>query len=240
MKRLAAVLLTCVLLFAMTSVAFAEESVTITVGSVKGEVGDVVQVPVSVSEGHYMVNGRIFLTYDPTVLELQEVCDDVDNPYFEDVNTDILDSSFMWAFKSPKAGKANFVFATSADTGNTAGGAIYTLTFKLLKKADNSAIVVTVPEISTNSGAGDTDAVLTLVDGDVKVTEVDDTPTMKGDVNGDGKVNLPDATRLFYYINGLLELTDQQMLNADLTGDGVVDLNDATRLFFYVGGMGEL
>lgn len=239
MKRLTAFLLAMVMLFAMTCTASAEEAVTITVGAIDGNVGDVVQVPVTVSEGHYMVNGRIFLTYDPTVLELQAVCDDADNPYFETVNTDILDSSFMWAFNVPTAGKANFVFATSADVGNAAGGAIYTLTFKLLRKAE-STITVTVPEIRTNSGEEDTDAVLTLVDGAVKVTEVDTTPAVRGDINSDGVVNLSDATRLFYYINGLLELTEQQMLNADLTGDGIVDLNDASRLFYYVGGMGEL
>lgn len=240
MKRLTAVLLALVMLAAMTCTVAAEEAVTITVGAIDGEVGDVVEVPVTVSEGHYLVNGRIFLTYDPTVLELQAVCDDADNPYFESVNADILDSSFMWAFNVPQAGKANFVFATSADVGNATGGAIYTLTFKLLKKASNSAIVITCPEIRQNSGAGDTDAALTLVNGSVKVTEPDTTPAMRGDINGDGNVNLSDATRLFYYINGLLELTEQQMLNADLTGDGTVDLNDASRLFYYVGGMGEL
>ncbi len=240
MKRLTAVLLVLVMVFAMTCTASAEEAVTITVGAIDGEVGEIVQVPVTVSEGHYLVNGRIFLTYDPTVLELQAVCDDADNPYFESVNADILDSSFMWAFNVPSAGKANFVFATSADVGNAAGGAIYTLTFKLLKKTSDSAIIVNCPEMRQNSGGEDTDAALTLVDGAVKVTEVDTTPAMRGDINSDGNINLSDATRLFYYINGLLELTEQQMLNADLTGDGIVDLNDASRLFYYVGGMGEL
>ena len=241
MKRLTAILLALVMLFAMTCTASAEEAVTITVGSVKGEIGDVIEVPVTVSDDHYMVNGRIFLTYDPTVLELQQVCEDGDTPYFETVNPDILDSSFMWAFSTPAAGKANFVFATSSATGNRAGGAIYTLTFKLLKETGNSTIVVTVPEIKTNStGGDDTAAVLTLVDGTVRVTEVDNTPAMRGDTNGDGNVNLADATRLFYFINGLAELTDQQLLNADLTGDGSVDLNDASHLFYFVAGIGEL
>ncbi len=238
MKRIFACLLAVVMLVAMTCTASAEETVTVSVGNVRGEVGELVEVPVSVSEGHYLVNGRIFLTYDPTVLELQEVCDDPDNPYFENVNTAILDSSFMWMFASPKAGKANFVFATSSSAGNATGGAIYTLTFKLLKEADASAIVVTVPEMRTNNGGEDTDAALTLVNADVEVLKFDPTPDLKGDVNGNGDVTLPDAVRLFYYANGEpgLELTEKQLRNADVTGDGVVNLADAVRLFYYVSG----
>lgn len=234
MKRLTALFLALVMLVGMTCTASAENAVTVTVGDVKGEIGDIVQVPVSVSEGHYMVNGRIFLTYDPTVLELQEVCDDEDNPYFENVNTDILDRTFMWMFAAPEAGRANFVFVTSSDSGNAAGGAIYTLTFKVLKETQ-STITATVEEMQVNSGAGDTMIVPTVVDGKVNVT-----PVVRGDVNSDGAVDLNDATRLFYYVNGLLTLTDKQMASAELTGDGEVNLDDASRLFYYIAGMMDL
>lgn len=242
MKRMIALLLAAVMLLSMLtwSVA-ASETVTVTVGSVSGEIGDTVQVPVSVSDGHYLVNGRIFLSYDPTVLELQTVCEDEYNPYFETVNADIFDSSFMWGFASPAAGSAKFVFATSKDTGSATGGVMFTLTFKLLKEADTSAVTLAVPEMCANDGSEDRNAVLTLVDGSVTVTKPDLTPAIPGDVNGDGLVTLPDAVRLLYYVNGMVSLTDKQTINADVTGDGTVGLADAVRLFYFVSGqIGEL
>ena len=241
MKRVTALLLTLVMLLAVTcTAASAETAVTVTVGAVKGEIGDIVEVPVSLSEGHYAVNGRIFLTFDPTVLELQEVCDDADNPYFETINPAIIDSSFMWMVRSPEAGRLNFVFSTASSMGNAAGGAMFTLTFKLLKEGVGE-IAVTVPELRTNStGGDDADAELTVVNGAVKVTPVDPTPPVKGDVNGDGLVRLPDAVRLFYFVNRMAELTDKQIANADVTGDGKVNLMDAARVFYNVSGMIEL
>ena len=135
MKRMTTILLALVLLLAMTATAYAQDTVTITVGDIDATVGDIVEVPVMISEGHYAVNGRIFLTYDPQILALQKVCPGEDNPYFEDVNTDILDSGYMWAFKMPREGQANFVFATAANTGNATGGVLYTLTFAVLRDA---------------------------------------------------------------------------------------------------------
>lgn len=240
MKRLTAVLLVLAMLLCGTCTVSAEGGVTVTVGEVMGEIGQTVQVPVSVSEGHYLVNARIFLTYDPTVLELQKVCDDEDNPYFEDVNTEIIDSSCMWAFAAPSAGKANFVFVSSSDQGNTAGGTLYTLTFKLLKESYKGAISVTVPEMRRNNGGEDYDAAVTLVNGAVNVFPVDNTPEMRGDVNGDGLVDLLDAIRLLYYTSDLLMITPKQQQNADVNESGTINLNDVLRLFYHISGELEL
>jgi len=58
-----------------------------------------------------------------------------------------------------------------------------------------------------------------------------------GDVNLDGKVDLNDATALFYHINGLAALDGNKLLAADVNGDGNVDLNDATALFYFLNGL---
>ena len=240
MKRVTALLLAVVMLLTMTCVVSAEEAVTVTVGTVTGEVGEIVEVPVSISENHYMVNGRLFLTFDPTVLELVVVTDDPDSPYFEEINTDIIDSSFMWIVRSPEAGRVHAVFATSSKMGNATGGVIFTLQFKLLKEGA-AEIALTIPELRTNStGNEDADAALTTVNGTVKITPFDPTPALKGDVNGDGLVTFPDSVRLFYAVNAMLTLTNKQMKNADVDGNGVVNLVDAARLFYCVSGVIEL
>jgi hypothetical protein len=56
---------------------------------------------------------------------------------------------------------------------------------------------------------------------------------VKGDVNGDGSVNLKDVTKLFQYVNKQIS-TVQQPAAADVNGDGVLSLKDVTKLFQYV------
>ena len=88
--------------------------VTFSLSNVEANVGDIITVDVMVSENHYMVNGQIWVEYDPNALEIQKVWDDEDNPYFEDYNTQIFKNTYMWAFKVPMPGYANFAFASSS------------------------------------------------------------------------------------------------------------------------------
>ena len=54
-----------------------------------------------------------------------------------------------------------------------------------------------------------------------------------GDVNGDGKVTIRDATYLqmnLSKINGYMNLTDKQILSADINSDGEVNILDVTLI----------
>ncbi len=51
-----------------------------------------------------------------------------------------------------------------------------------------------------------------------------------GDVNGDGKVNLEDATLVLKNALGIISLEGESVLRADIDKDGKVDLNDATAV----------
>ena len=53
---------------------------------------------------------------------------------------------------------------------------------------------------------------------------------IKGDVNGDGKVDVNDATLVQQYAAELIPFTDAQLRAGDTNGDGKVDINDATRI----------
>ena len=71
------------------------------------------------------------------------------------------------------------------------------------------------------------------VGGDVKTlnTEI----RLLGDVNGDGRVNAMDCTRLFKHVNKTQQLTDPYALKcAETNGDGRVNAMDCTRLFKHV------
>lgn len=60
---------------------------------------------------------------------------------------------------------------------------------------------------------------------------------MLGDVNGDGAVDVTDATQVQLRAAGLAEFTDEQQAAADVNGDGVVDVTDATRIQLFAAGL---
>ena len=53
---------------------------------------------------------------------------------------------------------------------------------------------------------------------------------IKGDVNGDGRVDINDATLVQQCAAELVTFTDAQKSAGDTNGDGKVDINDATRI----------
>ena len=58
--------------------------------------------------------------------------------------------------------------------------------------------------------------------------------TMIGDLTGDGKVDITDATVIQKAVAELIELTDEQKKAADTNGDGKVDITDATMIQKFV------
>jgi len=105
----------------------------------------------------------------------------------------------------------------------------------------NGATVM-VNNTPESEGATEWDGVTDFIDyAYVCVAFEDELPDMLlGDVNLDGKVDLNDATALFYYVNGLMELNGDSFIAGDINEDGKVDLNDATLLFYFVNGLSEL
>lgn len=60
------------------------------------------------------------------------------------------------------------------------------------------------------------------------------TPEMVlGDVNGDGNINLTDASLIMQYYNGIQELNSNQLQNADVNNDGSVNLVDVRLIMKY-------
>ena len=117
MKKILAIALAVAMMMAAFAVGASAEAAPIvfTAQSVEAEVGDIITVDIGISENHYMVNAQIWIEYDPNSLEIQEVWDDIDNPYFEEINTKIIKSNAMWAFAVPSPGTAKFAFFCRID-----------------------------------------------------------------------------------------------------------------------------
>ena len=58
-----------------------------------------------------------------------------------------------------------------------------------------------------------------------------------GDISANGKVDLADAARLFYYLNEQIDFDSVQMAAADIDTYATVDIRDMTALFYYVAGL---
>lgn len=59
---------------------------------------------------------------------------------------------------------------------------------------------------------------------------------MYGDVNGDGSINMVDASRILQYINGAVQLAKNEMKAADVSGDGSINMKDASLVLQYING----
>ncbi len=233
MKKFLSLVLAIAVLMGMTVAVSAEvESVSFGATVVEGKVGDIVTVDITISENHYMVNGQVRVQYDPEALELVPISDGVVANY----NTAVLGANGMSMFNSPMVGRVNFAYVSSSDVGMATGGVMFSLQFKILEGAKSeNAVTVTVPEFNSNdtgNGALDDYPDAIVKSGAVKLAGL----RKKGDLTGEGTVDIADATTLFRAVNGRIVLTDEQKAVAELTDDDTVDIADATTLFRFVNG----
>jgi hypothetical protein len=63
---------------------------------------------------------------------------------------------------------------------------------------------------------------------------------LKGDVNGDGTVNVKDNKKLYGHIAGSSTLTDYALIVGDVNGDGTINVKDNKKLYSYIAGTSTL
>lgn len=66
---------------------------------------------------------------------------------------------------------------------------------------------------------------------------IPESEVIKGDVTGEGEVDIGDAIKILRYDAGLETLTDNQLVAGEVTGDGVVDIGDAIKILRYDAGL---
>ena len=103
--------------------------------------------------------------------------------------------------------------------------------------ADAESMTVTLhPDILKTLEPGEHIVEISLYEGVAYATFTvqEDSTYLPGDINGDGKLNNKDASRLFQHLSGW----DVEVIEAalDINGDGKVNNKDASRLFQYLSG----
>ena len=88
---------------------------------------------------------------------------------------------------------------------------------------------ITLSSIQLNMNTSTTDKVYEMHFTGLETVYLDvpDTPVVKGDVNGDGVVNVSDVTSLINKILGMVEIADEK---CDINGDGIINVSDVTAL----------
>lgn len=187
-----------------------DDQAAITIGAVTAHAGDEITVPISLKNNPGLVNMRLYVHYDSTVLTLTEVKDG--GLLGEQMHSNNL------------ALEPYVLYWTNGDAQEnlTANGEIVSLKFK----AAEDAALGYYP-ISVTYDAQEWDIVdkelqkveFAPISGGVTISDI-----LCGDVNGDGKVNPLDNIYLARYLadwSGYEEKID--LLAADVNGDGKVN-----------------
>ena len=59
---------------------------------------------------------------------------------------------------------------------------------------------------------------------------------LKGDINGDGSVNISDVNKANLHTKGRITLTGYDFACTDINGDGMVNISDVNRINLHVKG----
>ena len=191
----------------------------IVVENVTAAAGDTVSVSVKLANNPGFGGMAYDVYYDNAILELVS--------YEMNLGSGICTDSGVATY----ADKVNFQYAGTANI--TGDGILVTFLFRVKENAETGLSVISVkPESGTvfrYDGQTEVDFELMPVNGGVTVTDY-----IKGDINGDGKVNNRDAARLMQHLAGWDVEYEKAAL--DVNGDGKVNNRDAARLLQYLAG----
>ena len=204
-----------VLLWELVSAPVVDSTVSITPAhSASPEVGELLTISLTITAGENVAGYEASLHFDSTVFR-----------YVEGTAGDYL---AVGSFFVPPVLDVNRVTlgATSLDGASSGDGTLAALTFEVLTAKSSNLILSDVSLAAPNAQR----TLPRLVHG--KVMGVMGVPTLIGDVNSDGAVNILDLVQV------AANFTKTGENDADVNGDGVVDILDLVIVAGAIGGGG--
>ncbi len=145
-------------------------------------------------------------------------------------------TSFPVSVKSPVPDTVTSPVYTIADgylsgiaVGTTLDALLENITEHEFVRVMNGEIEVSMDEDIT------TGMILQLIDGETIKQAL--TIVIRGDVNGDGLINITDMLSVKSHILGKSTLTGAEVLAADISGDGIINITDVLQLKAHILGM---
>jgi len=217
MKRVLAFILIVQLL--IVSVYAADSlSATVSASAVSGRAGETVEVTISIHSNPGYTNYAILLDYDREALTLQAItpAETEDGPLFS-ANCD---------YRAVDAKSYGFVTA-AGETEQTGDGTLFTASFLIAENFSGEAHVTPIVQYIRNNAADYSlfiDIATAVQPGSIRL-ESAETPTIPGDLDGDGVVKLPEVAQILKAYKDPKQLADS-MHAVDQNGDGVLSLSE--------------
>lgn len=181
------------------------DGVVLSIESSQSSPGNTVQLPIKIINAENIGNMDISLTYDPEVLTANDLTKGAitsDSLFVHNIQPGIVNISLV------------------DDAGITGDGSIAHITFNVIgEKGDACSLILSAIANDDNSDSIDLEIMNALF-------SVEDEESLKGDVNGDGKVNSADALLALKMAVGIL----QENAVADMNDDGSVTSIDAAEI----------
>ena len=183
----------------------------ITLASATASAGEEIAIPVALTESPGVVSVEFSVQYDASVLEW----------------TGVLEGEYGGNFDG-ETGSMITWYAADPRVNETKDGVLATLVFRVKDDAPEGQTEVSITyEVDSVYNADEANVALAVTPGVITVSSY-----IPGDINGDGKVNNKDVTRLMRYI----KYKDVEVVEAalDVNGDGKINNKDVTRLMRHV------
>lgn len=191
-----------------------ENAVLISAEEIAASAGREVRIMLKLSNNPGINSLRLKIAYDPGVFTLVSASDQ---------------GIFGRAPTSSKNITVNpYTMVWASDGNTTENGGLVELVFRVSETAEvgTKRIALTAEQVFNQA-----EEVVAVAAKDISVNVRRFAP---GDANGDGEIDLRDATRLLQYFADWDVTVEKDA--ADVNGDGEIDLRDATRLLQYLAG----
>lgn len=194
----------------------------IKVSSELAKSGETVTLTVTADENINMAIGGMYIDYDRDTLSLEK-CE----------FGEMLDNTSKTYNENKVVDEKTKLYVSFVGTENiTAGGTLFSLTFKVNENAANDTIIPVAVEISQLYDADETVIAVNTTDGSVWIVNYE-----IGDVSQNGNIDLIDALRIMQYDVGLRTFNAAEKYLGDVNADGDVDIVDAFLIQKYDAGL---
>ena len=187
----------------------------IKIGTLKGRLGETVEVPVTITQNPGLTAFCHTITFDATDLKFVSVT----------ANNGFANGTVVLNDEKVANGEITVLWYQPTDVVES--GVAYTLNFEILETATDGVSEITIAfDKNDNGNASGENILFEGVNGSVEVLSY-----WLGDLDGDRKYTMVDIVQLSQYVSGKqMTLTDKQKKSADVNEDGVIDVHDVTLL----------
>jgi len=199
------------------------DSMTITVPNEVADIGDEVEVTISVANNTGLSSFVLDLNYD-RALDLIAI----------EAGDMLEEGSFLTNIDELSENATSVRIYWVNDTDVTENGILFTARFRVGDNLTRTLLPVSITyELGNIIDDEHNDVTLRIIDGGIRVS----IPLIFGDVNGDGIVNARDGLKMTQFFAGHpVTFTDEEWVAAHIAGNDVVDIRDGLRLAQYLAG----